>query len=228
MSAKYELKENLKVIFDMDGVIIDSEPIWQEAEIEVFKSVGLNLDRAMCQQTSGYRMDAAVDYWFKRQPWTNKSKLQVENEVKEIVCKMIVDHALAKPGAINLIHELAKNKITMAICSSSSMKIIKTVCEKLNITSFMQIFQTGEDCSYGKPHPEPYLATAKRLNALPSQCIVIEDSLTGAISGKSAGMKVIAVPEEHNFQKTIFDFCDAKYSSLENLKIEDLLNIISH
>jgi mannitol-1-/sugar-/sorbitol-6-/2-deoxyglucose-6-phosphatase len=215
------------VIFDMDGVLIDSEPLWWQAEVEVFRSIGVPLDLEMCKETTGLRMDAAVDYWFHKFPWKTKSLLEVENEVKEIVCKLIIEKGVAKPGAISLIRELEKFKTPMAICSSSSLKIIKKVCEILKITDAFQVLQTAEDCIHGKPHPDPYLTTAKCLNAFPSQCVVIEDSLIGAISGKSAGMKVIAVPEKHNFNKTIFDFCDAKFQSLELVRPEYIIHLLN-
>ena len=180
----------------------------------------------MCKETSGLRMDAAVNYWFDKYPWKTKSLHDVENEVKEIVCNLIIEKGVAKPGAISLIRELEKFNIPIAICSSSSLKIIKQVCHKLNIMEAFQVLQTAEECIHGKPHPDPYLTTAKRLNILPSRCVVIEDSLNGTISGKSAGMKVIAVPEEHNINKTIFDFCDAKFQSLENVTVEYIVNLI--
>ncbi len=215
------------VIFDMDGVLIDSEPLWQLAEVEVFRSVGVPLNLEMCKETSGLRMDAAVNYWFDKFPWKTKSRVEVENEVKEIVCNLIIDKGVAKPGAISLIRELEKFKIPVAICSSSSLKIIKQVCHKLGIIDAFQVLQTAEDCTYGKPHPDPYLTTAKHLNVLPSRCVVIEDSLFGSISGKSAGMKVIAVPEKHNINKTIFDFCDAKFQSLEKVTVEFIMRLIA-
>jgi len=215
------------VIFDMDGVLIDSEPFWQKAELSVFTKLGIPFTLEMTEQTTGLRIDNTVDYWFKRYPWKLKSKQEVASEIKDILRSLILEQGLAKPGAIQLIQALSQLNFPMAICSSSAMSIIEAVYQKIGLNNEIKILQTGEDCFYGKPHPEPYLTTAKRLNETPpSFCVVIEDSLNGAISGKAAGMNVIAVPEEHNYEKRIFDFCDAKFKSLEDITPEFIFNLI--
>ena len=215
------------VIFDMDGVLIDSEPYWKEAILSVFTKLGIPLTREMAEQTMGLRLDNVVEYWFKRYPWKLKSKQEVASEIKDIVRALILEQGIAKHGAIQLIQSLSQLNVPMAICSSSAMSIIEAVYQKIGLNNEIKILQTGDDCFYGKPHPEPYLTTAKRLNETPpSFCVVIEDSLNGAISGKAAGMNVIAVPEEHNYEKRIFDFCDAKFKSLEDITPEFIFNLI--
>ena len=214
------------VIFDMDGVLIDSEPLWKQAEIEIFREVGVPLTIEMCEQTTGLRMDAAVEHWYKRYPWKSKSLFEIGLSVKERVRNLILEKSVAKPGAIELVYKLAEKKIPLAICSSSALFIIEAVCEKFKVKNCFQVLQTAEDCSYGKPHPEPYLNTAKRLFMDPTCCIVIEDSLNGAISAKAACMKVIAVPEEHNVHKSIYDFCDSKFQSLNQITPDYMISLM--
>lgn len=219
-------EHNFSVIFDMDGVLIDSEPMWHQVEIEIFNSLSVPLTLEMCHQTTGLRIDAAVQHWYQRYPWKTKSLRDVENEIKDSMCRLIIEKGKAKPGAIELVHQLKEKNIPIAICSSSAMKIIYAVCEKLGLNNTFQILQSADDCEFGKPHPAPYLAAAKRLHTLPARCVVIEDSLNGAISAKSARMKVIAVPEEHNLHKTIFDFCDAKFTSLTEIDPDFILSLV--
>jgi HAD superfamily hydrolase (TIGR01509 family) len=214
--------EAAAVIFDMDGVLIDSEPFWKQAEVEIFGSVGVPITLEMCAQTTGFRMDAAVDYWYERYPWKGPSKKEIEYAIKERVCALILDCAEAKEGALDILHGIGLLGIPLAICSSSPLFIIEAVCQKLNIRKYFKVLQTAEDCEFGKPHPEPYLFTAKRLGLESTRCIVIEDSLTGAISAKAARMKVIAVPEKDHALNSKFDFCDYRFTSLAQMTPREL------
>ena len=122
------------VIFDMDGVLIDSEPFWQQAELSVFTKLGIPFTLEMTQQTTGLRIDNAVDYWFKRYPWKSISKKQVALEIKDIVRSLIVEKGIAKPGAVELIQALSHLNVPMAICSSSAMSIIEAVTQKIGLS----------------------------------------------------------------------------------------------
>lgn len=215
------------VIFDMDGVLIDSEPFWQQAEIEVFSTVKLFLTHKMCEQTMGLRVNEAVDYWFEKQPWSHKTREQVGVEIKEKAKLLIEENANPLPGVISLVHSLHEAKIPIAVCSSSAEYIIKSVLNKFKIAEFFSVVVSGEEACFGKPHPEGYLLTAERLQVNPKQCVVIEDSLNGMISGKAARMKVIAVPDAKYFERTIYDFCDLKLASLADLNMKLLKSLFN-
>ena len=117
------------VIFDMDGLLIDSEPLWQQAETEVFSSVRINLKPELCAQTTGLRIDAAIDHWFNTAPWANKTKLQVRQEIERRVADLVHSKGKAQKGAYQLLSKLAEKNVTMALCSSSSYFVIHAVLD---------------------------------------------------------------------------------------------------
>ena len=201
-------------VFDMDGILIDSEPFWRDAEIEVFKTVGVELTGELCRETTGLRMDAAVQHWFDRTPWTNKPREQVEREVKERVVELIALHAQPLPGVDEIFGFFERRGLPIALCSSSPYPVIEAIVRKLSLSDRLRVLYSAEDEPFGKPHPGAYMTSAQRLGVAPQQCIAFEDSMNGLISAKSARMSVVAVPEPAHFERTIFDFCDAKIPSL--------------
>lgn len=203
------------VVFDMDGLLIDSEPFWKQAEIEVFGTVGVTLTEAMCGQTTGLRMDAAVQHWFDRFPWTTKPKDQVEREVKVRVAELVAEQALPLPGVDRAVELCLRRGLPLGVCSSSPYIVIEAVMKKLGIARHMQVLYSAEDELHGKPHPGAYMTTAARLGQPPQACLAFEDSMNGMISAKAARMKVVAVPERGRFGRSIYDFCDAQIESLE-------------
>jgi mannitol-1-/sugar-/sorbitol-6-/2-deoxyglucose-6-phosphatase len=205
---------NRAVIFDMDGLLIDSEPLWWRAGVEALRTVGVQLDDREVSQTIGLRTDAAVAHWFSRFPWTGKTPLQIEGEVTSRVLDLIRDTAQPMPGAHLLIDFLHQQGIPMGLCSSSPYPVIDAVLAKLELIECLQVVYSAEDEPFGKPHPGAYLSCAARLGITPQRCIAFEDSLPGAQSAKAAQMKVVAVPNLESARSANFDFCDARLDSL--------------
>ena len=88
------------VIFDMDGVLINSEPLWRQAEIETFAKVGLSFTDEMCMQTMGMRTSEVIAYWYKITPWTGKTRKEVEHELMQRVTQLIIDEGDAMKGVV--------------------------------------------------------------------------------------------------------------------------------
>src|SRR5437868_9122364 len=107
------------VIFDMDGVLLDSEPLWQEAEIEVFASVGIALDRGLCRRTMGLRSDEVVAYWYARRPWSTPTPAIVERELLSTVSALIRARAVRTAGLTEVLELLARRDVRLALASSS-------------------------------------------------------------------------------------------------------------
>ncbi|TNF65855.1 MAG: hexitol phosphatase HxpB [Gammaproteobacteria bacterium] len=209
------------VIFDMDGVIIDSEPLWRKAEIEIFKQIGLNLTDDQCRETKGLRMDLMVNYWYQKAATPSISKSEIAASLIQRVSQLIYNSANPMPGLITLMQQLKSHNIVMGLCSSSPLKLIETVINQFDIKQFLTVYHSGESETYAKPHPQCYLTTAKLLEFKPQDCIVFEDSTTGAIAAKAASMKVIVVPEPIENDER-FDFCDLVINSLEDISINQL------
>ncbi len=109
------------VIFDMDGLIIDSEPLWRKAEMEVFKSVNINLSEADCKETMGYRLNEVVDLWYNRFPWLGPSKQEIEESILQRVSDLILSEGRILPGVYSTIQSCIDLGLLIAIASSSPM-----------------------------------------------------------------------------------------------------------
>ena len=214
------------VIFDMDGLLIDSEPLWQQAEITIFKQVDIILTHSMCTQTKGLRIDEVVEYWYKKYPWDSLSQLEVQERIVNKLIELI--HTEGKPLAgVNAAINYVKSKnIKVALASSSAFKIINAALEKLNIADAFEIIYSAECESLGKPHPGVYLTTAEKLGVSPKNCLALEDSLNGVLAAKSAQMKCIAIPEPSELHNPKFAIADMVLESLELLddQIWDFVN----
>lgn len=205
------------VIFDMDGLLIDSEPYWKQAEKKVFGELGLNLTDTMLQQVMGFRLNEVVNYWYDYQPWPNPDMEQTEKDVLSTVKQLILDHAEAMPGVYRLLEQLSKTNIKLAVASSSAMSLIQTVVQKLEIEKYFDVLWSAEYESFGKPHPAIFLSTAHKLAVSPSDCWVIEDSINGVIAAKAARMKCLAVPDASQLSDPRFAIADKVIPSLEML-----------
>ena len=203
------------VIFDMDGLLIDSEPLWQEAEMQIFKQVNIMLTPALCMQTKGLRIDEVVDYWYQKFPWTNSSREEVENLIVAKVIELIHTKGVPLAGVDNAISFVQQKQVKIALASSSSTKIIQAALQKLNlVNTFVEVY-SAESELLGKPHPGVYLTTANKLNIFPQECLAIEDSLNGVLAAKAAQMKCIAIPETLEYDNPKFAIADVILKSLE-------------
>jgi len=210
------------VIFDFDGIIIDSEPLWVETEKRVFKTVGVNLTDEMCSETTGLDTHSTIKYWHKRFPWDNKSRFQVYKEIMQEIDTLMEESATPREGILDLLQLFVDRKMIIAVASSSPAKMIINVLKKYHIFEFFKIINSSENEQYGKPHPAVYLNTALKLGVSPEECLAFEDSLNGAISAKAARMQVVAVPCENCSNPGRFDFADLRLSSLSEFNIEHL------
>jgi len=203
------------VVFDLDGLLIDSEPFWRRAEIEVFATVGVHVTEAETRQTMGLRIDDAVRHWFERRPWEGRSPAEVERAVTARVAELIEAEGRPMPGARDLVDLCRQRAIPMAVCSGSYAVVIEAALDKLGLTSSMAAWHSAEWEPLGKPHPGAYLSTADKLGVDPTSCLAFEDSFNGAISAKAARMRVVAVPEPAALASPRWGFCDLVLPSLE-------------
>lgn len=202
------------VIFDMDGVLIDSEPFWREAEMVVFKQVGVQLTESMCFETMGLRVDEVVNYWYRKQPWDNFAAGELEEQIVDAVIEQIVSSGRAKEGAEQAIAYFKNKGLKIALASSSPYRIIQAVVQRLGISENFDCIYSAEEEEYGKPHPGVYLTTARKLDVSPSECLAIEDSFNGVLAAKAARMKCIAIPEGSMHTDPRFVIADLILNSL--------------
>lgn len=215
------------VIFDMDGVLLDSEPFWKIAETEVFNSVGVPLTFELCDTTVGMRLKDVVELWHGKYPWDKNihSLAEIEDTIIKKLVSLIAEKGVLNNGVNNAIGFFESKHLPLAVASSSNMNIIDAVVDKLGLRGHFRVIHSAEFEEFGKPHPATYLSAAKLLGAEPSECIAIEDSLSGLRSAIAAGMKTIAVPEPRLFDNAEFDIADLKLRSLEELKEENFAEL---
>ena len=204
------------VIFDMDGVLLDSKPFWQEAEIEIFATVGIHLTRAQCIETTGLPVNDVVAYRHNQKPWNQKSLEQVSDEILAGVELRVCERAVLLDGVMDALEFFKNHCILTALASSPAMRLIQTVLNKFSLENTFNVVHSAEREEYGKPHPAVFLTTAKHLRIPPAHCLVIEDSFNGLIAAKAARMKTVVVPMAEQWNEARFDIADSKLKSLKD------------
>ena len=205
------------VIFDMDGLLIDSEPIWRAAEVEVFNKIGVPLSLEMAPQTTGMRIDELVNYWHQRYPWETPSKDEVGKQIIKKVIERVKHAGKPKAGVAHAIAVCDRLHLPMAIASSSPTVLIEAVVERLGIGKYLRLVHSAEFEPYGKPHPSVYISAAQKMGFAPQNCLAFEDSINGVIAAKAAKMSCIAVPDPELKGDKRYAIADDTIDSLENL-----------
>jgi mannitol-1-/sugar-/sorbitol-6-/2-deoxyglucose-6-phosphatase len=213
------------VIFDMDGLLVDSEPFWRNAEMKVFGSLGIELSEQQCRSTTGMRVEEVVMHWAARFPGKIVTIERTANDIIHEVMSLIEKDGRAMPGAIQAIDLFSSKGLPLAIASASSYALIYQVVKKLGVEYKFQVIQSAEHMRYGKPHPEVFLTAATLLEKDPTKCLVLEDSVYGVIAGKAARMKVVAVPDAEHFDRKEYVIAEAKLKSLLDFNEELLTNL---
>jgi mannitol-1-/sugar-/sorbitol-6-/2-deoxyglucose-6-phosphatase len=191
-------------IFDMDGLLIDSEPFWRKSHVDALAEHDVHITEDDVRKMAGKRTDEVVRHWRETHGLVHVSNDTLENAVVRRVTRHIHESGEGLPGVEQVINLLTKQNIPLAVASSSSPEIIDTVLEKLDLKKHLQFAHSAKHESFGKPHPAVFLTTAKKLGVDPADCVVFEDSLSGVRAAKAAGMKCIAVPEQANLHKEEF------------------------
>ncbi|GAB3316355.1 hexitol phosphatase HxpB [Larkinella ripae] len=215
-------------IFDMDGLLVDSEPFWREVEIEVFRTVGLEMDDEMCKRTTGLPTDAVVRYWYEKQPWHNRSLDDVNADIIQGAYDAIGKHAGPMPGVPGILDLFQERGIPMAIASASPMHLIEVVIDRLNIRSYFKLWHSATLEKRNKPHPDVYLGTARKLGIDPRFCVAFEDSGNGLKSAHAADMLTVSVPADYEFDDPKFDIATLKLASIADFRLSHVKELENH
>ena len=184
------------VIFDMDGLLIDSEPLWCQALSEIFATIGLQFGEKEFREAQGMRIDLYVAYWYEKRPWNGPTIEEVTARVVERAITLIKEKGTPKAGALQTIAFFRQRGIPLGVASSSPHRIINANISALKAEGCFDVVCSAENEQYGKPHPAVYIRTAAQLGVPARQCLVFEDSVIGVLSAKSAEMTCICVPDE--------------------------------
>lgn len=203
----------------MDGLLVDSEPHWRDAERAVFSTVGLTLTDDACKQTTGMPIPAVVEYWFARFPWEEPpghTRAEIGSLITEGAHERIGAFAQPMPGAFAVLDFFAERGIPAAIASASPMSLIELVVNRMGIAGKLALWHSATLEARNKPAPDVYLGTARKLGVLPAHCVAFEDSGTGLASAVAAGMRTVAVPADFEFADAKFDGAALRLPSLQD------------
>ena len=204
------------VIFDMDGLLIDSEPLWNEAAAIIFNRYNIKLTPQQYASTTGMRTKEFLNWWFTAFKIAIPDITLIEKDLIDIVKDLIVQKGKPMPGLSHIFNFFDERNFKMGLASSSPLHLINVVVDLLQLRPHLKAITSAEALKYGKPHPEVYLNCASQLNVAPSACICFEDSFPGMISAKAAGMKCVVVPDFKTSKSLKWHAADLKISSLQN------------
>lgn len=188
---------NIKaVLFDMDGLMVDTESLATEAFIHSAKKQGYSMTREETLLVLGFTTKSIYEFWenyFKNSDVSWKQL--VDNHYKYIENVLFTTGPKKMPYIEELLKYLKENNYKIAVASSSNMNHIINNMEKTGLKKYIDEFASGAEVKNGKPAPDVFLLAAERLGIKPEECLVLEDSKAGVIAGSSAGAKVIMVPD---------------------------------
>lgn len=214
-------------IFDMDGLIVDSEPYWRDVETDVFLDLGVEIGSLMGHGlTMGMRVDEVVAYWRSRIGFEGPPDEVIVRRIVEGVAKRISEEAKLLDGASEALDFFDQLGIPIALATGSTSPVVNAVLNRFGLSNRFQAVCSAESERLGKPHPAVFLRTAAKLGVAPVDCVVLEDSLNGVIAGKAARMRVIAVPDRAAIADVRFAIADVRLSSLRELNSQAVAAVL--
>ncbi|WP_425309016.1 HAD family phosphatase [Ammonicoccus fulvus] len=182
------------VLWDFDGTLVDTEPIWFASEYALADELGGTWNDYLAHELVGSSLIETARTLIRRAGRDDLDPVAVtERLVDLVVARLELADLEWRPGAVELLTELAGAGVPCALVSASFQRVLDTALHRLPVNPF-DVIIAGDDVTHGKPHPEPYLTAAARLGVRPEDCLVLEDSINGADSGTAAGCVVAVIP----------------------------------
>ena len=201
----------------MDGLLLDTEPLWGISMNRVAVKHGIAITPDRFKETTGLRIYEVTEHWSRHYPWAGSSAQHVAEEILDDIIALSKEQGGIMNGVLPLLDLLERRKMKIGLATSSPTRMVHALLEHFGIAGRFHCVTSADVVEMGKPHPAVFLHCAKSLGSLPHECLVLEDSVNGAIAGKAARMKVIAVPDELHWDDPRFSVADRKLRSLEDL-----------
>ena len=182
------------VIFDLDGVLADSEPWWNQIDAKLLAEYGVSYRGEYHRNVLGVNYRLAVEF-YKNAFHISASLEELMRQRGEIAIDFFANRVGLFPSAKMTLEQLRDMKLPLAVATSSVSASARPLLDRTGIRSLFSVVITGDEVQQGKPHPDIYLRAAKKLGISPEACLVIEDSLAGIAAGKGANMRVAAIPD---------------------------------
>ncbi len=215
-------RQILAAIFDMDGLLIDSEPLWDRAELDVMASLGVDISRRNeLPDTLGLRIDMVVDLWYAHQPWVAQIATKSPRALSAAPFPRGREQA-ALPGVREAVALCKAQGLKVGLASASPLHMLEKVLTMFELRDSFDALASAEKLPYSKPHPQVYMDCAAKLGLDPLTCVALEDSVNGMIASKAARMRSIVVPAEEGRHDPRFALADVKLNSLTELTAHHL------
>ena len=203
------------LIFDMDGLLVDSEPVWHEVEIDLIESHGYSYAPEIRDAGIGMRVDEFAAILQDHYPKLGDSPAAIEAAITGRLLDLPPERIQARPGAHEIVHLAAELDMPRAIASSSSQAVIEHFVGLMGWVDMIPRRYSAQVVKRGKPAPDIYLHAAEQLGIPPERCLALEDSRAGTIAALAAGMTCFTVPDlSHSSLEDFADINDRLFSSL--------------
>ena len=217
------MSNNFAVIFDMDGVLVDNNPVHIEVWKMLSEKLNFELTPEKIRNDLYGRTNADAFRRLYRDDLPDEEYIKLSQDKEALYRKIYQPQIKPVPGLIEFLNTLKENNVPMAIATSAIPENVEFVTRELDIGGYFSVIVNETHVTKGKPDPQVYLLTAEKLGFKPSRCIVIEDSLSGVESGLSAGCKVIGLTTTHtkeelsNTDLVVDDFKGLNYDRIAGL-----------
>jgi HAD superfamily hydrolase (TIGR01509 family) len=182
------------VMFDLDGVLADSEPWWNQIDAKLLAEHGVTYHGEYHRNVLGVSYRLAVEF-YKNAFHISAPVEELMRRRGEIATDFFANRVGLFPSAKTTLEQLREMKLHLAVATSSVSASARPFLDRTGIRSLLGVVVTGDEVQRGKPHPDIYLRTAKKLGISPEACLVIEDALSGVAAAKAANMRVAAIPD---------------------------------
>jgi sugar-phosphatase len=211
-------RQIVAAIFDMDGLLIDSEPLWDRAELDVMESLGVDIRRRNeLPDTLGLRIDMVVELWYAHQPWNGPSRQEVTDRIISRAITLVEETRPLLPGVREAVALCKAQGLKVGLASASPLHMLEKVLAMFDLRESFDALASAEKLPYSKPHPQVYMDCAAKLGVDTLACVALEDSVNGMIASKAARMRAIVVPAEEGQQDPRFALADVKLATLVDL-----------
>ncbi|MCZ4058587.1 hexitol phosphatase HxpB [Pantoea sp. LMR881] len=208
----------LAALFDMDGLIVDSEPLWDQAEMDIFSTLDVDLTRrSELPDTLGLRIDQVVRMWYETLPWSGPSQQEVTDRIITRALNLIEETRPLLPGVEAALQLCQQQGLKIGLVSASPLHMLERVLALFSLRSYFDVLVSAEALPYSKPHPQVYLDAAAKLGIDPLNCVTLEDSFNGMIATKAARMRSIVVPAAEHRDDPRWSLAEVKLSDLTQL-----------
>lgn len=202
------------VVFDMDGLLLDTETLWHQAEVELFERHGATFSWDDKMAVIGTSFDFTAGYFARRLARPPAEGPRLVEEMIRLMHERVRRAVDARPGAVELVERLRADGVPLALASNSPRFLVDDALATAGLTDAFGAIVTSDDVEHSKPAPDIYLLACARLGVAPADALALEDSASGVAAAKAAGLTCIAVPQ---FAETDVSAADRIVDSLEEL-----------